>query len=222
MRIKSISRCQGSRAVCWQSSLLYHCKGIISFTMAAGGSEQRRCGLDGCLKPCEGVVKDVLEKQPAGFGHEAGAPNGYPEGLQTSPSVHDRQHRLPVAPVSGLSVGPSGVHAQSAGQHQGALLPSSLLQKPLDGVSYPQLQPLLALLSAAQQSKPGLLMRSSSCEVPTGSSRKLPHKRTPNVLYKVLALVLWMLEALQPYNVDMTCKRHVLCLLVEATFGHVM
>ena len=126
----------------------------------------------------------------------AGAPDGYPECLQNSLSVPDTQPRLPETPVSGLGVGPSGVHAQSAGQHQGDLLPLGLLQKPLDGVSYPQLQPLLALLFAAQQTKPGLLMRSSSCEVPTGSSRKLPHKRTPNVLYKVLTLVLRMLGSI--------------------------
>lgn len=157
--------------------------------MAAGGSEQSRSGLGDCLKPSEAVVEDVPAKQPSGFGQVAGAPDSYPECLQNSLSVPDMQPRLPEAPVSELGVGPSGVHAQSAGQHQGDLLPLGLLQKPLDGVSYPQLQPLLALLSAAQQTKPGLLMRSSSCEVPTGSSRKLPHKRTPNVLYKVLTLV---------------------------------
>ena len=160
-----------------------------SVIMAAGGSEQSRSGLGNCLKPSEGVVVDVPDKQPSGFSQVAGAPDGYPECLQNSLSVPDMQPRLPEAPVSGLGVGPSGVHAQSAGQHQGDLLPLGSLQKPLDGISYPQLQPLLALLSAAQQTKPGLLMRSSSCEVPTGSSRKLPHKRTPNVLYKVLILV---------------------------------
>ena len=164
--------------------------------MAAGVSEQRRSGLSGCLKPHEGVLQDVLDKQPAGFGQDAGAPDGYPECLQSSLYVPDMQPRLPEAPVSGLGVGPSGVHAQSAGQHQGAHLPLGLLQKPLDGVRYPQLQPLLALLSAAQQLKPGLLMRSSSCEVPIGSNRKLPHKRTPNVLYKVLPLLLWMLGSI--------------------------
>ena len=160
-----------------------------SVIMAAGASEQSRSGIGGCLKPSEGVMEDVPDKQPSGFGQVAGTPDGYPECLQNSLFVPDMQPRLPEAPVSGRGVGPSGVHAQSAAQHQGDSVPLGLLQKPLDGVSYPQLQPLLALLSAAQQTKPGLLMRSSSCEVPTGSSRKLPHKRTPNVLYKVLALV---------------------------------
>lgn len=170
-------------------------------TMAAGVSEQRRSGLSGCLKPGEAVMQDGPEKQPTGFGKEAGDPDGCPVCLQTSLSMPEMQPRLPEAPMSGLGVGPSGVHAQSAVQHQGAQLSFSLLQKPLDGVRYPQLQPLLALLSAAQQSKPGLLMRSSSCEVPTGSNRKLPHKRTPNVLYKVLPLLLChseCLQALQP------------------------
>ena len=74
-------------------------------------------------------MEDVPDKQPSGFSQVAGAPDGYPECLQNSLSVPDMQPRLPEAPVSELGVGPSGVHAQSPGQHQGDLLPLGLLPK---------------------------------------------------------------------------------------------
>jgi len=137
-----------------------------------------------CLKPMG--MADAPAIQPAGFGQIPAAPDVHPEYLQTPlamAGIHQELSRQ--ACLSGLGVGQSGSPAQSAGSFSDALVPYTTQQRSPMGHSNPQLQPLLALLNAAQQAKQSLLIRASSCEVPAGSGRKLPHKRTPNVLYKV-------------------------------------
>lgn len=137
------------------------------------GPEYNMAGEACCLKPA-----DAHAMPPAGFGQKPGAPDVSPE----FPYIPLTEPALRPVPSPQEAVGQSGVFAPSA-------FTPLTLQRPMSSLGNAQLQPLLALLGAAQHSRRGVLTRASSCEVPAGSGRKLPHKRTPNVLYKVRAWV---------------------------------
>ena len=151
------------------------------------GTHVKQPAADGkcCLKASS--MADASDVQPETCGQQPALP---PVDLQTSLTLRCMQCELPgLSPqvsLPSLSVGPSGGHADSAGQFTDALAAYGVQQKSCSGLSTPQLQPILALFNAAQQAKRGLLIRAASCEAPEGSGRKLPHKRTPNLLYKVL------------------------------------
>ena len=150
-------------------------------------AEQTAVAGESCLQASP--IADAPVMQPTGCGQKPVSPGVPPEYLQSSLTLPGMQPE-PGTQVSlpSLGVGSSGGSAHSAGQFTDALAAYNTQQRLYTGLSSPQLQPILALFNAAQQAKRGLLIRAASCEVPEGSGRKLPHKRTPNVLYKVISL----------------------------------
>ncbi len=154
--------------------------------MMAPHAEQTAVGGESCLQASP--IADAPDMQPAGCGLKPESPDVPPEYLQSSLTLPGMQQEpSPQVSLPSLGVGSSGGSAHSAGQFTDALAAYNAQQRLYTGLSSPQLQPILALFNAAQQAKRGLLIRAASCEVPEGSGRKLPHKRTPNVLYKVLS-----------------------------------
>ena len=150
--------------------------------MIALNCEQAMGAEDWVLQPT--ALGDARMHAPSGFAGQG--PEMQPAGyMPTSLMMPGTQSGFsPQMPVPGLGVGRSGIDlAQSAGLYPVPLPALGGLQGPLGNA---QLQPLLAVIAAAQQCRRGLLTRASSCEAPAGSGRKLPHKRTPNVLYKVI------------------------------------
>ena len=151
-------------------------------------SEQAMGVEDWSLQPT--AFGDARVHLPSGYARQG--PEMQPAGyMPTSLMMPGTQSGLsPQMPVPGLGVGRSGINlAQSAGSFLAPVPALGGLQGPLNGLGTAQLQPLLAVIAAAQQCRRGLLTRASSCEVPAGSGRKLPHKRTPNNLYKVIIIM---------------------------------
>lgn len=153
--------------------------------MIALNSEQAMRAEDWSLQPT--ALGDARMHARSGFAGKG--PEMQPAGyMPTYLMMPGTQSGLsPQMPVPGLGVGRSGIDlTQSAGSYPVPLPALGGLQGALNGLGNAQLQPLLAVIAAAQQCRRGLLTRASSCEAPAGSVRKLPHKRTPNVLYKVI------------------------------------
>ena len=139
----------------------------------------------GCLKAS--TMADAPDMQPAGCSPKPRSPVLPPQYVQSSLTLPSMQPELSSrVSLPSLGIGDSGGYTHSAGQIPYAHAAYDAQQRSSVGLNSPQLQPILALLNAAQQAKRGLLIRAASCEVPEGSGRKLPHKRTPNVLYKVI------------------------------------
>lgn len=146
--------------------------------------EQAAAGGGSCLKAS--TMADATDMPSTGSWQEHGTYTVPPEYLQSSLRPHGMQPQLsPQVSLPCLGVGCPGGHAGSDEQFADALATYGVQQRSRHGLSSPQLQPILALFHAPQQAKRGLLIRAASCGTSEGSGRKLPHKRTPNVLYKV-------------------------------------
>ena len=147
--------------------------------------EQAAAGAGSCLKTRS--MADAADMPSRGSWQKDEAHDVPPEYLQSPLRLPGMQPQLSLQVSQPfLGVDRSGSHAGSDEISTDALATYEMQQTSRMGLSSPQLQPILALFNAAHQAKRGLLIRAASCEVPEGSGRKLPHKRTPNVLYKVL------------------------------------